>query len=842
VSDEGIDYKPPKTLRAFIRHYVHGALFYDWVIGPLGAGKTTALFFKLVHMAKLQEPSPDGIRHTRAVIVRNCFDDQTEILTEQRGWQLFRDLRDDDRVAMLQDGKTVFVVPTLHYHAPYRGKMLGCKQQNLDFLVTPDHNLWTATINGRTKERAPYKLEPCAAAFGKTNREFSMTAGWDGTTKFTLELFEFLGFWFAEGYAGVYAYPDREPRLHHRLVLSQKVAIEYARDVMRRAGFEWGEHDKGHGNFNLTIRLDDRTTRLCEELAACGKATTKAIPLWIKHAPPEHLRAFLHGFVMGDGHLKNAACDTTRVYTASKQLADDLQEIAFLAGYATTQYCRDRRNDPQPLPQGGFFGGVLYSVTLLTDLRASPCPRAESWYEQEYDGVVYCVEVPTHVVYVRRNGKPFWCSQTMPQLRDTTLVSWGYWFQDGVCGHWSATNSIFMLRFDDVECEVLFRPLDTADDIRRVLSLEVTFAIIDEFVQIPKSIIDALSGRLGRWKKYGEPTNWGMWGSSNPDTEDNWWHDYLHDEKTVELVNVYEDEDCARVRHVILRPDCNISYFVQPSGLGPNAENLAHLPPFIAGDNSYYTNQAIGKGRAWIKQFLDAEWGFSASGRPVVGSFRPDIHLSKKPLLYNSAYPLIAGLDPGLAGTAMVFGQEDLYGRLLVLGEITARGMGATRFITDKVKPYLRHRFPGAEVIVAPDPASASRVQTDEAAVVDIFKKYFQVKIETNNHLAKRLDAIESFTSRLTDMGPALLIDKAECPMLCRALAGGWRYDKIANKNDQLKPTPEKNEYSHVGDGFGYLCRYFHRQWERGSARGETVTDRRERRPIQGKVGGYHFQ
>jgi hypothetical protein len=120
---------------------------------------------------------------------------------------------------------------------------------------------------------------------------------------------------------------------------------------------------------------------------------------------------------------------------------------------------------------------------------------------------------------------------TLPQLRDTTLSSWNYWFKPGQAGEWKATEWKFILKFADVECEVLFRPLDTPQDVARVLSLEVTFAIIDEFVEIPRAIIDALSARCGRYPSavMGGATNWGMWGSSNPSTEDNWWHDYLHD-------------------------------------------------------------------------------------------------------------------------------------------------------------------------------------------------------------------------------------------------------------------------------------------------------------------------
>src|ERR1700752_2234048 len=56
---------------------------------------------------------------------------------------------------------------------------------------------------------------------------------------------------------------------------------------------------------------------------------------------------------------------------------------------------------------------------------------------------------------------------TLPQLKYTTLASLDLWFRDGIAGTWNATDKIFTLRFGKVECEVLFRPLDTPDDVRR---------------------------------------------------------------------------------------------------------------------------------------------------------------------------------------------------------------------------------------------------------------------------------------------------------------------------------------------------------------------------------------
>lgn len=400
---------------------------------------------------------------------------------------------------------------------------------------------------------------------------------------------------------------------------------------------------------------------------------------------------------------------------------------------------------------------------------------------------------------------------TSTQLRDTTLNSWFTWFKDGQAGYWRATDKVFVLRFGDVECEVLFRPLDTPQDVARVLSLEVTFALIDEFVEIPKEIVDALSARCGRYPSavMGGATNWGMWGSSNPSTEDNWWFDYLHNNGGI----IQPGEGVSLHRRMVM-DSRNARYFLQPSGFSDQAENVENLP----GGREYYTNQAKNKTEAWIKQFLEAEWGYSVAGKPVIQSFNARVHISKTRLRYDSNLHLVGGYDPGIGGAAMIFGQEDLEGRLHVLGEVITQGVGAARFVAERLRPYLTRNFPDLPdngFTIAPDPASANRNANDENTIVATLKRSFPVSIETNNRLPLRIDAIDYFCTRMAFGMPGLVVDEVACPMLVRALKGGWRYqlDKAEQiKESQRGAVPEKNAYSHPGDAFGYLARYFHRQ------------------------------
>lgn len=392
---------------------------------------------------------------------------------------------------------------------------------------------------------------------------------------------------------------------------------------------------------------------------------------------------------------------------------------------------------------------------------------------------------------------------TMPQLKDTTLKSWFTWFPDGQAGQWVSGTNTFWLRFGDVEAEILFRPLDTADDVRRVLSLEVTGAILDEFVEIPQEIVEALSGRCGRYPSAvdGGATWWGMWGASNPGNEDNWWFNWLYDP--------WEDDFTGDAK------SSKLGYFQQPSGFSPHAENIDNLP----GGRGYYNNLAVGKSDAWIKQFIEVNWGYSLKGKPVYQAFNPDLHVAKRPIVYNPHLPLIMGFDPGFVWSAAIFGQQDSHGRVLVLKEVIGHQMGAQRFCREKLKPAIAQCFPNAQLLISADPASSSSAQTDEKTVAKVLKEEMGVPVRPakTNLIEPRLQAVEEYLCRLTDAGAAYLLDPS-CVQLIRGFKSGYRYE-VSNKGTQAD-KPDKNEYSHPHDANQYMCMAF---------KGEQARDARRR-------------
>jgi hypothetical protein len=418
------------------------------------------------------------------------------------------------------------------------------------------------------------------------------------------------------------------------------------------------------------------------------------------------------------------------------------------------------------------------------------------------------LQAPSPIDGVRRSRCVI-VRNTAPQLADTTIKSFNYWFKDGQAGKWKATSKDFILRYGDVECEVLFRPLDTPDDVDRVLSLEVTFAIVDEFVQLPQALIEALSARCGRYPPEieGGATNWGMWGASNPGMESDWWYPMLED-------------------HDELPPDQpppdNWTYFKQPSGFSEQAENTENLP----GKRDYYTSLAKGKTKHWIKQFIEVQWGYSMNGKPVFPMFNNEIHVARNFLVPNKALPVLIGYDPGKR-CGVTIGQYDYtVGKVRVLDEFALENYATDRLIAEKIKPLLFQKYKGMEVLVIPDPSSVNSSQSKQgSSVLAEVRKHFKVHYDGDNSIDSRLDPAQYYMMRLTGDGPALEIDP-RCVKLIRSLVGGYKYTVTKGSDGVQKDTPDKNIHSNIADSFTYLTRYCRRGEEKQTRRDSSKTPR----------------
>ena len=372
--------------------------------------------------------------------------------------------------------------------------------------------------------------------------------------------------------------------------------------------------------------------------------------------------------------------------------------------------------------------------------------------------------------------------ETVRQLSDTTIKTFLDWFPPGVWGHFMRTTKTYFFKVGDVECEIMFRALDDADDVANLNSLELTFAWFNECRDIHPDIVDAMSKRVGRFPsaKDGGATWHGMWADTNPPTMDTWW--FYQMEKIDPKDGVSPNNNGWDV-------------FKQPSGRSPYAENIENLP------EGYYDTQ--GRSEEYVRVFIDGEYGLSLAGTPVFKYFRPDYHMAKMPLkaITNGTRPIIVGMDLGLTPAAVI-GQQDPRGRALVLAEAVSYDMGIQRFMRTVLKPLLYEKFAGAPIIIVVDPAGTQRAQTDERSAVDIIKaEGFRVMPARTNNITPRIAAVDDYLMRQVDGDPGFLMDPS-CIRLKAALMGGYRFKK---NGDGLEKSGDAGKHSHIGDAISYL-------------------------------------
>jgi hypothetical protein len=383
----------------------------------------------------------------------------------------------------------------------------------------------------------------------------------------------------------------------------------------------------------------------------------------------------------------------------------------------------------------------------------------------------------------KRRSRAVVVRNTRQMLTDATIPTFLSWFPEGEAGAFLRTDTRFELRIGDIECDVLFRGLDDQSDVRRLLSLEVSFGVLDEFRELHRDIYEALQARVGRYpsranggcvKEDGSP-NAHIWGASNAPDLGTYWEEYLSS------------------------PPANAAFFRQPSARTPEADWLGQLR------EGYYEDIAQGKSDDYIRVYIDNEFGRNLSGQPVYRSFNSDFHVAKETLqpFRLNTNPLVIGLDFGLSPACTV-NQIIPDGRLLTFAELTSDGMGAVRFISDKLKPLLATRFPGFPVICVGDPAGTQRAQSDERSVFDMFRAAgFRIIPARTNSIAARIGAVEAFLNRQVNGKAACLIDPS-CTTLIQGFRGKYAYK--LRTNGSLDDKPEKNQWSHVADAHQYAC------------------------------------
>ena len=422
------------------------------------------------------------------------------------------------------------------------------------------------------------------------------------------------------------------------------------------------------------------------------------------------------------------------------------------------------------------------------------------------------LEMPPGRDGVRRSKWAF-IRNSYPELISTTMATWREWVPEQLC-HISMSppiSGVVSCRLPDgtsVEGTVVFLAVDSPEDTRKLKSLELTGAFLNEASELDEETKVMAFGRCARYPNAQadgvEGKFWtGIVMDTNPPDDTHWWYRLAEIDKPPghrfwrqppAILPLDEGEGLARTRRWVpndgsfkgIRRAENVKY-----------QNIGY---------DYWLRQVNGADPEWVKVFLMGEYGQIQRGKPVYPEYSDAMHYAGAVIEPMRGLPLFLGFDFGLT-PACCFVQQRPDGAVAVLDEAVTEDMDLRRMLEGIVLPRLRSEYYGMPVYAVVDPSGGNRSQVDGNTCMELLKEYglSAVPAPSNGWMARR-DAVGYFLTRMVaGTGGLRISSKAE--YLRKGMAGNYRFKRISSGAGakRYNTIPEKNIYSHVCESLQYV-------------------------------------
>lgn len=430
-------------------------IFHQAVFVKRKVPKLSVPYFMLRKLFKIVKAFPDRKvificdgKHSWRKQVYPCLTEDVDVLTRD-GWQNIKEIVDNKKkieIATLnqQTNKVDYRKIKKFYCYPYAGDMFkfGGKHSPVDLIMTPDHKHYQ-----RTKGTIKFKLKEAKNISTRSAIEFNREFIYDNREQDTFILPEFrnethsarmggikvteiwehppkyfkmddwlklLGWYLAEGCFGSHG-GTKNP---YKFCITQSFThnpkyCDEIRQVLKDNNLQFYESKKTN-----VICFDVSGMQLSTYLKQFGKSREKFIPRELLDTlSKRQCSILLSALLKGDGTIiHHKRIDSTWSYTTvSKQLANDVQELAFKAGFISSI--------------------VKCSNFYFVYVGRNGTPSTYKHRLEDWTGNVYDIEVPNHIFFVRRNGKCCWTGNCYKAGRQAnkdkqTDIDWGYHYQE----------------------------------------------------------------------------------------------------------------------------------------------------------------------------------------------------------------------------------------------------------------------------------------------------------------------------------------------------------------------------------------------------------------------------
>ena len=393
------------------------------------------------------------IKERRAI--GECYRPEAMILTEY-GWKHLYEIKEGENVLTLNTSTNEIEIQPVKNIVKYHkdGKMINIKGRCIDDVVTPDHGFPLFNRDNKFKKfvtakelletdvNAHYYIPKTGTWIGRNDEfmvvpkmeehELGRNIRHDLKEKYLQDLVipmdifaKFMGIYLSEGSHSKKTNKSNKVNIHQK---KEDICIEIQK-MLEDWGIGFTVNTSKSGSKTFVIS----DMRLCKYVSQFGLCYNKFVPFELKQQSKEILKIFYDWFVMGDGRIRG---DKRRknsnfsddVFSTSKQLALDLNEIQLKIGYSGNLLEEKRDNDR--LIEGRLIKGENSHPMYFTYRSLTKGIYADKRFlqvkEVDYNGDVMCVEVDNHVWYVMDNGKCHWtknCNHPAESVIDLSRVA-----------------------------------------------------------------------------------------------------------------------------------------------------------------------------------------------------------------------------------------------------------------------------------------------------------------------------------------------------------------------------------------------------------------------------------
>ncbi len=349
-----------------------------------------------------------------------CLTDDHEVLTTN-GWKSIALVTKDDKVCTLTENDTItYTEPTELYKFNCIGdELYNLKSQQVDLLTTLNHKMYIKRHNSDK-----FILEEAKNIIGKrvqykkdainNNNDYQLVLDEinhhsANNIKLDMDLFlEFLGYWISDGWVYEIKHTNKESEYRIEVCLCRDEDRNRFTTICKELGYNtYSSSD------NTKIYITNKQLAVYLNEYSNG-AINKRLPEWVWKLSERQVRILIKGLIAGDGTITKNGVE--RFFTSSNILADQFQRLCLHAGWSANKSRVYEAGTKFTIKGKNTQANADYWALTINKHKNNPMinhghTKTQNGQSEEiitFTGNVYCIQVPSHIFYVRRNGKPVW--------------------------------------------------------------------------------------------------------------------------------------------------------------------------------------------------------------------------------------------------------------------------------------------------------------------------------------------------------------------------------------------------------------------------------------------------